>query len=127
MIERYRRPFMHVHRNLPRDTYAGLLNVADVMIGNSSSGIMEAPSFHLPVINIGLRQQGREQAGNVIDVEPEKDEIIGAVRKAMSREFREKASKCINPYGDGRASERIVKILKEVEINEELVCKRMSY
>jgi GDP/UDP-N,N'-diacetylbacillosamine 2-epimerase (hydrolysing) len=93
--------------------YLSLLNHADIMVGNSSSGIIEAPSFALPVVNIGDRQRGRLRAGNVID---KAEEIASGIRKALSSEFRTSLQGVKNPYGDGRASERIVQKLKEISL-----------
>ena len=98
------------------------------MLGNSSSGIIEAPSFKIPVINIGTRQQGRERSDNVIDVTPEKDKILKKIDFALNdKKFQEKLSKCKNKFGDGKASLRIVKIFKEVEISEKLIQKQITY
>ena len=83
------------------------------MVGNSSSGIIEAPSFRLPVINTGNRQNGRIKAGNVIDVfSCEKTKIVEVIEKAISNKFRDSLNKIENPYGDGNTSERIVEVLK---------------
>ena len=68
-------PFVHTYKNLPRATYVGLLSIASVLIGNSSSALTEAPDFGLPVINLGTRQQGRERGGNLVDVGYCRDEI----------------------------------------------------
>ena len=104
------------------------MRLAKVMIGNSSSGIIEAPSFGLPVVNIGGRQEGRQRAGNVIDVGYDTKEIVAAVRKALQdRDFRKKVSSCENPYGDGKAGKRIVKVLSKVELGKKLLEKRMTY
>src|SRR5207248_8343889 len=67
MIERYHRPFMRLERNLPRRVYAGLMQTASVLVGNSSSALIEAPVMRLPAVNIGDRQRDRARAGNVID------------------------------------------------------------
>jgi len=95
--------------------YLSLLKYATVMVGNSSSGIIEAPSFELPVVNISDRQNGRIRAENVID-EPicEKSRIISAINKAISKKFRNSLKGLKNPYGDGDASAKIVKTLKTI-------------
>jgi UDP-N-acetylglucosamine 2-epimerase len=93
------------------------------MIGNSSSGIVEAASFALPVVNIGNRQQGRLRARNVIDVGHSRSEITVGVHRAMSREFRAGLTGLENPYGDGRASDRIVERLRSVKLTNELLRK----
>jgi GDP/UDP-N,N'-diacetylbacillosamine 2-epimerase (hydrolysing) len=122
-----KRPSVRLFRNLPRQDYLGLMRMATVVVGNSSSGIMEAPSFGKPTVNIGRRQNGRPQASNVVNVGYSKDEILGGIRRATSPEFVEQARCAKNPYGDGHASDRIVDILKHVEINEKLMLKELTY
>jgi GDP/UDP-N,N'-diacetylbacillosamine 2-epimerase (hydrolysing) len=121
-------PFIKTFRSLLHKEYLGLMKLASVMVGNSSSGIIEAPSFHLPVVNIGTRQRGRQRAENVIDVDYDKEEIKMAIRKALhDEEFKEKVKNCKNPYGDGKAGMRIANILSEVKIDKRLLEKRMTY
>jgi UDP-hydrolysing UDP-N-acetyl-D-glucosamine 2-epimerase len=110
--------------NLDSVTYWSLLRRVDLLIGNSSSGIMEAASFALPVVNVGFRQKGRERARNVLDAEPETRAILTKIGEAMSLEFRESLAGMTNPYGDGRASEKIVQVLTSVPLSEELIVKR---
>jgi len=99
--------------------YLSLLQYATLMVGNSSSGIIEAPSFELPVVNIGYRQQGRIRAENVIDVlVGNKNNIVNAINKAISYEFKEPLTGLGNPYGKGNASCKIVEILKAVKVTE---------
>jgi GDP/UDP-N,N'-diacetylbacillosamine 2-epimerase (hydrolysing) len=99
--------------------YLSLLKNACLMIGNSSSGLIEAPSFELPVVNIGGRQKGRIRASNVIDVPIcEQNEIKTALNKAMSKDFKNSLKGLINPYGDGSTSEKIVEILKTVSLSD---------
>ncbi len=128
-IERYRQPFVRVERTLARRTYLGLMKAADVMVGNSSSGLIEAPVFGLPVVNIGSRQRGRARGANVIDVPAERTAIKTAIQQALSTEFRQRLSdRAGNPYlGDGQVSKRIVEILRRVEINERLLKKQLTY
>jgi GDP/UDP-N,N'-diacetylbacillosamine 2-epimerase (hydrolysing) len=126
-LVKLKRPHIHLFRNLPRQDYLGLVKMANVLVGNSSSGIMEAPTFGTPCVNIGRRQNGRPQACNVINVGYSKHEIVAAIRKAVSPEFIAQAKKAVNPYGDGRASERIVRVLKDLEITETLLNKEMAY
>jgi UDP-N-acetylglucosamine 2-epimerase len=94
------------------------------MVGNSSSGLLEAPSFHLPVVNIGARQRGRLRAGNVLDCGCTRDEIAKALVKALSPKFRASLSNLVNPYGDGHAAERIAVALKNVSLNARFVAKQ---
>ena len=128
-IKKYEKyDFIKTFKSLPHKEYLSLMKIANVMVGNSSSGIVEAPSFHLPVVNIGTRQQGRERAGNVIDVDYNRNEIIKGIRKALhDKKFKEKVKKCKSPYGDGKAGERIVKILSEIKIDKKLLQKRITY
>jgi UDP-hydrolysing UDP-N-acetyl-D-glucosamine 2-epimerase len=113
-----------VYVNLDPVTYWSLLRQVVLLIGNSSSGIMEAASFALPVVNIGFRQKGRERARNVLDAEPETEAILKKIVQAMSLEFRESLVGMTNPYGNGHASEKIVQVLTTVPLSEELIVKR---
>jgi len=129
VIQKYRKyPFIRIYKNIPRQDYLSLMKRADVMVGNSSSGIIEAPSFKLPVVNIGTRQQGRERAGNVIDVGYNKNQIKRAIKKSLfDQKFQAKLRKITNPYGDGKTGPRIAKILSKIKINEKLLQKRLTY
>jgi len=110
--------------SLPGDIFINLYRNISALIGNSSSGIHETPTMGIPAINIGNRQQGRERAANVIDVENSKDSIVRGIQKALyDVEFREMVSKIENPYGDGSSAQRIVDILKTISL-ENLVQKR---
>jgi UDP-N-acetylglucosamine 2-epimerase len=98
------------------------------LVGNSSSGIIEAPSYNLPVINIGNRQRMREQAGNVVDVEQNTEKIYQLAKRILEdKEYRDKLVNVKNPYGDGSASKKIVKVLKEIALTPELIQKRITY
>lgn len=118
------RPDTHVHVNLPHLAYWALLKTADVLIGNSSSGIMESPSLGLPAINIGARQEGRDRAGNIIDTPADREAIIAAVAEAASDTFRQRAATISNPYGDGTAGTRIARILAQTPCDRRLFVKR---
>jgi UDP-hydrolysing UDP-N-acetyl-D-glucosamine 2-epimerase len=113
-----------IFTNLDAITYWSLLRHAELLIGNSSSGIMETASFALPTVNIGIRQQGRERPGNVIDAAPEFSAILSAARTARSDDFRRSIKDMANPYGEGFASKKIVEILTTVPLGEELLMKR---
>ncbi|WKZ33171.1 MAG: UDP-N-acetylglucosamine 2-epimerase [Thermodesulfobacteriota bacterium] len=102
--------------SLGRVAYLSLLKAASVMLGNSSSGIIEAPSFGLPVVNIGGRQGGRIRAANVIDAAPEAAGILKALKKALSPGFRGALAGLQNPYGNGDASGRIIEAIKGARI-----------
>lgn len=110
--------------NLAPLTYWSLLRHADLLLGNSSSGIMEAASFELPAVNIGIRQRGRERPRNVLDAEATVESIRDCVRRAASPEFAGSLRGMENPYGDGRAAERIVSVLTSIPLGEELLIKR---
>jgi UDP-N-acetylglucosamine 2-epimerase (non-hydrolysing)/GDP/UDP-N,N'-diacetylbacillosamine 2-epimerase (hydrolysing) len=112
-----------VYVNLDAVTYWSLLRHVALLIGNSSSGIMEAASFTLPVVNIGFRQQGRERARNVLDAEPEASAIVTRIAEGMSSEFRASLRGLANPYGDGHAAETIVRVLTSTPLSEKLLVK----
>jgi UDP-hydrolysing UDP-N-acetyl-D-glucosamine 2-epimerase len=111
-------------RSLGERLYLSLLRHADVMIGNSSSALIEAPSFGLPVVNVGARQRGRLRGGNVIDVEPVREDILRGIEAAQAPPFRARARSAGNPSGDGRAAPRIVEVLQTVSLDARLVQKR---
>lgn len=124
------RAFVDRHRercrlvaSLGQRRYHSLLAQADLMVGNSSAAILEAPSFKLPAVNVGERQRGRTRAANVIDA-ADAGEVAPALRRALAPEFRASLADLVNPYGDGRASERIVAVLKEVDLGPALLAKR---
>jgi GDP/UDP-N,N'-diacetylbacillosamine 2-epimerase (hydrolysing) len=128
MIERYHRPFMRVERNVPRRVYGGLMQVASALIGNSSSGLIEAPALNLPAINVGDRQRDRARGANVIDVPHDRGAIVEAVRRALEPGFRQGLGNGASPYlSDGRVSERIVEILKTIPLDERLLRKQIAY
>lgn len=110
--------------NLDAVTYWSLLRHAAMLIGNSSSGIMEAASFGLPVVNVGRRQQGRERGRNVIDAAAAEASIVEAIARAGSEGFRRSLDGMTNPYGDGHASETIVRVLTTAPSSAELLWKR---
>jgi len=94
------------------------------MVGNSSSGIIEAPSFELPVVNVGDRQRGRVRGQNVIDVHCKRADIIEAIKKVISLEFKTALKGMKNPYGEGRGSEKILEKLKTIPLSDRLIKKR---
>jgi len=87
---------------------------------------MESASFAVPTVNVGIRQQGRERALNVLDAEPRVESIVNATRKAQSPEFKKSLEGMANPYGDGHASERIVQVLTNAPLSKVLLLKRQS-
>ncbi|MBO8161755.1 MAG: UDP-N-acetylglucosamine 2-epimerase (hydrolyzing) [Thermosipho sp. (in: Bacteria)] len=103
-----------IFTNIKYEDFLGLMNIANVIVGNSSAGIIEAPSFGLPAVNIGNRQKNRERGENVIDVGYDKNEIVKAILKAITDiEFIERAKSGKNPYGDGKTSKRVIEILEK--------------
>lgn len=124
-LERFAAARSHVRlvSNLGTLGYFSLMKCAAAMAGNSSSGIIEAASFQLPVVNIGLRQQGRPRSGNVIDCGDSAEEIQAALDRALSAEFREHCRGVQNIYGDGHAAGRIVQVLRTTALSERLLIK----
>ncbi len=112
--------------SLGAQSYFSLMACAGAMVGNSSSGIIEAPSVALPVVNIGARQQGRLRAANVIDVGYERAAIQEGIRRALAPGNALRLQGLANPYGNGRASEIIVERLREVPLGERLIRKRFA-
>src|SRR5208283_3079940 len=103
--------------------YFSAMALATAMAGNSSCGIIEAASFKLPVVNIGNRQAGRVRGANVIDTGSSAQEILRGIRQACSPAFRRSLSGLVNPYGDGRAAERIVNRLRTQDLHGNLITK----
>jgi UDP-hydrolysing UDP-N-acetyl-D-glucosamine 2-epimerase len=111
----------HLVVNLDAVTYWSLLGQVDAMIGNSSSGIMEAASFALPVVNVGIRQQGRERGPNVMDAAAEAGAIAAALEEALRPEFRAQLRGMTNLYGEGTAAKTIAQVLATVPLQSLLV------
>ena len=117
--------FIKLYPSIPRYDYLGLLNNCSILIGNSSSGLIEGEYFNMPVINIGIRQKGRERGVNVIDIEnPSIDKIRKVVINSLKEKNKEKKSFM---YGKGNASEKIVKFLEKVKIDETTIQKQILY
>ncbi len=115
-------------QSLPRREYLGLMAAADVMIGNSSSGIIEAPSFGLPVVDIGPRQKGRERAENTISVSHQRDPIQDAIERCLYDEtIRSRAERCRNPYDYDGAGVRVCETLADIDITDQLIQKNLTY
>ncbi len=132
MVQRIRKyenlPFLQTYKSLPYEDYLSLMGIASVMIGNSSSGIIESASFRLPVVNVGTRQKNRERGENIIDVGYDKHEIVRAIEEALyDKKFRERVQHCKNPYGDGKTGHRIADILAGVRIDRKLLQKQITY
>jgi UDP-hydrolysing UDP-N-acetyl-D-glucosamine 2-epimerase len=126
LIERARalakfRSDTHVFISLDAVTYWSLLRQVDLLVGNSSSGIMEAASFALPVANVGIRQQGRQHARNVIDVPASTTAILAAIKRALNPAFRSRLRGMVNPYGKSTAAKTIVRVLTSVPLDRLLI------
>lgn len=127
-INEYREGEYHMYANLKREDYLGLLKNANCIVGNSSSGLLEAPTFNVPAVNIGRRQNMRFRGINVIDVPFEQEKVVEAIRKAMGNEFHSYLQReCTNPYGDGHSSERILDLLINTKTDQKLLVKRLTY
>lgn len=111
--------------NLPHPTYWSLLGCADLMLGNSSSGIMETPSLGLPCVDIGDRQRGRLRAANIIHSKADAVAITAAIHKALKPEFRQSLQDLANPYGDGHAGPHIANTLANTRLGDSLLIKRL--
>jgi UDP-N-acetylglucosamine 2-epimerase (non-hydrolysing)/GDP/UDP-N,N'-diacetylbacillosamine 2-epimerase (hydrolysing) len=119
---------IQLFQSLPRREYLGLMAAADVMVGNSSSGIIEAPSFDLPVVDIGPRQDGRERAANVRSVPHDTEAIQKAIFDSLEdQSTQQRAKECENPYEYGGAGKKITEKLSQVEINERLLRKESDF
>lgn len=134
VIKKYEKlPFLQTYKSLPRKEYLSLMKYSSAMIGNSSSGTIDAPFFHLPVINVGIRESTREHAQNKIFVGHNKQEIIKAAKKAIyDKRFIDQVKKRKSPYGKGDADLKIVSVIKRLfplsQKNEQrLLSKRLIY
>lgn len=117
-----------VFKSLPRDEFLAVMKAASLMVGNSSSGIIEAASFGLPVVNVGRRQAGRERSGNTLDVPPKRREILAAARRILTEPvLRGKLSRAGNVYGDGRAAARIIRVLGRISLALDTRRKQITY
>lgn len=127
-INEYREGEYYTYANLKREDYLGLLKNSNCIVGNSSSGLLEAPTFKVPSVNIGRRQNMRFRGINVIDVPFDEQEVVKAIEKAMSKEFRDYLDlHCRNPYGDGHSSERILELLMNTKLDQRLLVKKLTY
>ena len=114
---------LKVYQNFPRQDYLGFLKNAYVLIGNSSSGIIEGSYLGTPVVNIGPRQNGREQSSNVINVKKESKILIkNAIRNALKTKRKKSLL-----YGNGNSSQKIIRYLEKIKLNYELIEKQLTY
>jgi GDP/UDP-N,N'-diacetylbacillosamine 2-epimerase (hydrolysing) len=116
-----------VYSNLSRENYVALMEHCEFLIGNSSSGILEAPTLKIPVVNLGRRQADRVSAQNVLHCGFGKTEIQEAMKWASSSHARLDAREAVNPYGDGRASARILQTLKDTDASMKFLVKSIAY
>jgi UDP-hydrolysing UDP-N-acetyl-D-glucosamine 2-epimerase len=119
-----RRDDAHAFESLGQLRYLSLLSHADVMIGNSSSGLLEAPSFALPVVNVGERQRGRIVGPNVVPSPPDRASLVAAARRALDPAFRDRLRGAESPYGTGEVSRRVLDVLAAAPLGAELLHKR---
>lgn len=127
-INKYKKGNYHIFANLKREDYLGFLKYCSAIVGNSSSGLLEAPTFRTPAVNIGNRQFMRFRGNNVIDVSWDKVAIVDAIKKATSSEFKHYLTLNVdNPYGDGHSSERILDLLLNTDIDDKLLVKHLTY
>ena len=130
LIKRYARSqsFIKIYPSVPRTDYLGLLNTVDVLVGNSSSGIIESAVFYLPVVDIGTRQRGREHSANVLHVGYRCDEITEAIQKALTDSiFLNRVKKSKNVYGSGGVGEKIAHVLSSITLDYTLLQKKITY
>jgi UDP-N-acetylglucosamine 2-epimerase (non-hydrolysing)/GDP/UDP-N,N'-diacetylbacillosamine 2-epimerase (hydrolysing) len=121
LLEYEDKPYFQLFENIEFSDFWGLMNIASAFIGNSSAGVMETASFKIPFVNIGIRQEGRLRADNVIDVDHRKDQIIEAIQTAVNdKKFREKVNNCVSHTVMGKPLKRLFlfcKILKLTKIS----------
>ncbi len=106
--------------------YLSAMKYCSLVIGNSSSGIVEAPTFKKPTINIGDRQKGRIQAASIINCSPQEDEILHGINKALNKEFLDELQQIVNPYGDGNTTSKIVEVMRN-ELFKDINMKKKFY
>ncbi len=117
-----------VFKNLEHQDYVALLKHSKALIGNSSSGIIEAPSLKIPVINVGKRNFGRDHADNVLFVEANRDMISEAIKYALyDSNFKKRLNSISNPYGEGGTSDKILDTLQKLSIGKEFMRKKVTY
>lgn len=119
MIKKFtkKHPNSIVFTSLGQKRYFSCLKYVDAVIGNSSSGLLEAPSFKIGTINIGDRQKGRVKAKSIINCEPKEESIFSAINRLYSKNFQNMLPKVVNPYGEGGASNLIIKIIEKISLN----------
>ena len=129
VIENYNLPNnIKLFKNLDREFFLNIMKYSSVIVGNSSSALVEAPYFNLPSVNIGSRQNGREKSNNVIDVNHNKEEIKDAIIRAINdKDFKENIKKYKSPYSGIDVGQKIAEFLANVDINKKLLQKKLTY
>lgn len=120
-------PNIHLFKNLGLLRYLSVMRLCGVVVGNSSSALVEAPYLKIPAVNIGNRQKGRIMADNIISCSNECEDIVEAINKSLTNEFKEKVKHIESLYGEGNTSEEIVKILETIKINDTLLKKKLIW
>lgn len=125
-LQEYSKRYKHLRlfQSLPRNDYLGILKGCKALIGNSSSGIIEGSYFNTPIVNVGIRQKGREMSTNIINSENDKTSIKNALKIALTSNSQRKKSYV---FGRGNASTKIVNILETINLDKSLIQKQMSY
>lgn len=118
---------LHVYTSLGVKRYLSLMRYAKLVLGNSSSGIIETPAFHVPTVNIGNRQRGRLQSESIINCGTRSEDIVSAMKQAMSAEHHKVCEKVISPYGDGHAAELIADKTVEIVLNGNIDLEKKFY
>ena len=118
---------LHVYTSLGIRRYLSLMKYAEFVLGNSSSGIIETPAFQVPTVNIGDRQRGRLQSKSIINCVATTEDIVAAIKRAMSAEHHKVCEKVISPYGDGHAAERIADKALEIVMEGKVDLKKRFY
>lgn len=116
--------WVRVEKSVPHADFLGLIGVSSAMVGNSSSALIEAPSFHVPAVNIGSRQSGRDRTLNVIDAAYDEADITSKIKQAVfDQAFRASLKAIGNPYGDGKTATRVADILASAELGSAVLQK----
>lgn len=129
LIDKYAREYNNIEAftSLGMVRYLSALKYSSMVIGNSSSGLLEAPTFGIPTINIGDRQKGRLQASSVINCKPSRGDIRKSIELAMSDFFINKARETINPYGSGNTSDKVIEVIKDYVLKDRIELKKKFY
>ena len=117
--------FIHFYKNVPRNDFLGFLKYGDVLVGNSSSGMIEASYFGISVVNIGIRQKGRERGQNVVNIGHSRDKIYQTIRKCFGKSHIYRKTEKI--FGTGHASKKIVKYLEKIRLTNDILKKQIEY